>query len=297
MPRRPPSSTAAVALVAFAVILLLGLALLWALTRGAQPGAASPAAPAAGGAAGTGETVAPARVPVPLLVGLPVGAATKALRKLGLNVEVSARTSTEQVGTVVDQHPESGAHVVRGTIARIVVARRAFVSTAVATTTTPAAENTATTTTASASAPAPAPAEPAKVLMPKLVGGSLADAQEQLRRQGLHSRIERVGSSQTAGTVIAQTPVAGAQLRRGMTVTLRVATAPAAVQIPDVTGLEEQDARGQLTAAGFKVESTDESVTDGTQDGIVIAVDPSGRAPKGSTVTITVGRLSEQTAG
>jgi serine/threonine-protein kinase len=133
------------------------------------------------------------------------------------------------------------------------------------------------------------------MLMPKLAGLSLATAQQRLHDQGLHASLENVVWSTDPGAVVAQTPVTGAQLRRGMTVTLRVASAPVKVAVPDVAGLDEPAARRQLTAAGPAVESVDQSVTDSSQDGVVTGVDPSAgtRLAKGATVTITVGRFTQ----
>ena len=132
--------------------------------------------------------------------------------------------------------------------------------------------------------------------MPHVAGLTLQEAMSQLRAKGLRADVEHVASAEPAGTVLGQTPVSGAQLRRGMTVTLRVAVARAKVDIPDVTGLDPASARQQLTEAGFQVQIDDEPVTDASQDGVVIDQSPAGGsgAAKGSTVTITVGQAASQ---
>jgi len=60
-----------------------------------------------------------------------------------------------------------------------------------------------------------------------------------------------------------------------------------------VTGQNETDATNTLQDRGFKVAPQDVLVTDPTQDGVVQSTDPASgdKAPKGSTVTIMVGRL------
>ena len=97
------------------------------------------------------------------------------------------------------------------------------------------------------------------------------------------------------GTVLAQSPGGGGRASRGATVTLTVAKEPAAKRVPDVTGAAAGEAEQTLTAAGFRVTQVEQTVTDPAEDGVVLSQDPSGSAPAGSTVTLTVGRLAETT--
>jgi serine/threonine-protein kinase len=63
--------------------------------------------------------------------------------------------------------------------------------------------------------------------------------------------------------------------------------------VPDVTGLDEAAARGELERAGFEVRVVDETTADPAQDGLVVRQSPDGgaSADDGATVTIVVGRL------
>ena len=202
-----------------------------------------------------------ARASVPQVTGLSETAAAAALKQAGLHVEISRSPSAQPAGTVVGQSVAAGQHVDGKTTVRLDVS-----------------------------------SDPAKVLMPRLAGLTLAQAQAQLRERGLRATVTHVVASQPAGTVVGQVPVAGAQLRRGMTVTIRVASAATKMTVPDVTGLDETGARQQLTGAGFRVQVVGQPVTDPSQDGVVLDETPAGgsRAAKGSTVTITVGRTSTQ---
>jgi eukaryotic-like serine/threonine-protein kinase len=76
-------------------------------------------------------------------------------------------------------------------------------------------------------------------------------------------------------------------------VTLTVSTGPQKIDIPDVTGLDEDSARQQLEGAGFQVQVNDEPTTDPAQDGLVLSTSPAAAsaAPKGSVVTIVVARV------
>ena len=53
-------------------------------------------------------------------------------------------------------------------------------------------------------------------------------------------------------------------------------------------------AKQALKAAGFKTTTTTQDTTDPAQDGTVISQDPTGKGRKGDTVTLTVGKLTEQ---
>jgi beta-lactam-binding protein with PASTA domain len=66
-----------------------------------------------------------------------------------------------------------------------------------------------------------------------------------------------------------------------------------------VTNQDEPTARALLTSSGFKVKVHRQEVTDPSEQGIVLAQDPTGGtdAPAGSIVTITVGKNSGTTTG
>jgi Uncharacterized vancomycin resistance protein len=67
------------------------------------------------------------------------------------------------------------------------------------------------------------------------------------------------------------------------------ATDPCPVLVPDVVGQGAAAATATLAGAGFAVTEVSTDVADPAQDGIVVAVSPTGWVPPGSTVTITVG--------
>ncbi len=93
--------------------------------------------------------------------------------------------------------------------------------------------------------------------------------------------------------MIAQNPVANSVSSKGAKVTLYVSKGPTAVQVPDVTGLDEATATAQLQDKGFFVQSRDRVTTDSTEDGLVLEQRPAALAKvkPGSTVTIFVGRF------
>ena len=242
---------------------------------GQQPAAAADAPP--NGFVVLTVSDGPSEVVLPRVEGLALDGATQALRDAGLRVEVRRVDSGEPAGTVVDQTPSAGETVEPETVVVLEVAR--------------AATETTTDTTTSTTTTTP---EPATVAVPNLVGLTASEARSRLSDLGLRYTQQPLTSSRPKGTVIRQSPGAGAELREGGRVTLTVSTGPATLEIPDVVGLDEASARQELQAAGFRVEVVEEPTADPAEDGIVLGQDPGGGAgrPKGSVVTLTVGLLS-----
>ena len=91
-------------------------------------------------------------------------------------------------------------------------------------------------------------------------------------------------SSQPSGTIIRQSPAANTPITPGEVVTVWVSAGPPVVSVPDVTGEDIHKAEADLSAAGFNV--TVNQIGPGHR---VITYSPTGTAPQGSTITITVG--------
>jgi serine/threonine-protein kinase len=203
-----------------------------------------------------------ASVEVPGVVGLSASDAVVAIRDAGFEAKIHLVESSAPAGTVLRQSPAEGTSAARGSTIRVDVAK---------------------------SRPAP----PVRIDVPDVVGGTVSDARRQLRSLGLTVTVVKVGSGEPAGTVVRQSPRAGAGLREGGTVRLEVSTGPRTVDVPDVTGLAEDSARSELEAAGFEVRVVDQETTDPAEDGIVLAQEPAGgTATEGSVVTLTVGRIA-----
>jgi beta-lactam-binding protein with PASTA domain/predicted Ser/Thr protein kinase len=136
---------------------------------------------------------------------------------------------------------------------------------------------------------------PEEVAVPDVVGKDRDAATESLNEAGLRPTFsERETADEDPGTVLEQTPKAGAKAAKDSEVKLVVAKAPSDVQVPEVLNQQRQDARDALHAAGFKVNEREQPVTDPAQDGVVIEQSPEagGTAPKGTRVTIVIGKLS-----
>jgi beta-lactam-binding protein with PASTA domain len=209
-----------------------------------------------------------AQVTVPDVEGMSASEATAALREAALGSRKTLVQSDEPEGTVIDQTPAAGEKVPKRTVIALLVAE--------------------------ASATPPPTTQPTTIRVPSLVGMRAADARSRLRALGLRSTQRPVESPRPAGEVVSQSPGAGAELREGGTVTLRVSTGAATIAVPDVVGLDEASASRQLEAAGFVVRVVDEPTIEPTEDGMVLQQSPAAGTStrEGSTVTITVARSS-----
>jgi beta-lactam-binding protein with PASTA domain len=202
----------------------------------------------------------PERVSVPRVLGLQADEAADVLREAGLRPETRPVRSSSPEGTVVNQVPKAGEEVGPRTVVRLEIAM-----------------------------PPPQPT----VAVPDLIGLKSSEARNRLRDLGLRVTQKPTESPRPKGTVVRQSPGAGARVREGQTVTLTVSTGPTKVEVPDVVGLDEQAARHELEGAGFEVTVVDEPTENVDEDGVVLAQNPAGGSSRseGSTVTITVAQF------
>jgi eukaryotic-like serine/threonine-protein kinase len=223
--------------------------------------------PSAGTKADKGSTVTlevssgTGNVSVPSVEGLTVAAATKQLRRAHLKVNnVVPRSSTQfPAGQVTGTNPGVARSVPAGAEVTL------FVSSGV-------------------------PQKP----VPNVSGDTETAATAALTKAGFNVNQQTQASTSAAvGNVISQTPGGGTNAPQGSTVTIIVATAPATVTVPSVTGDPVSGAVSALTATGLNVVQTSQNVANADQNGIVIHQSPRGNstAKKGSSVTITVGHF------
>jgi eukaryotic-like serine/threonine-protein kinase len=271
-------------------------------------------------------------VAVPSVTGQSEAASSAVLRQAGL-VPVPALTANDTVpsGTVFGETPPAGSIVGKGTHVTIAVSigpgssalpNVVGLTTAQASTKlksagfAPVAETQASSTVSSGhviSTDPPAGTElqagsqvtvvsssgPAQTTVPDVVGQSRAAAEASLTNAKLKTGTVTLKETteQSPGTVIEQSPSAGASLTAGGTVELTVAQAPKEVAVPEVVGAAKAAATKHLEQAGFKVKTTTKTTTEQSQSGVVLAQNPSAgsKAGKGSMVTITVGSYSAAT--
>jgi beta-lactam-binding protein with PASTA domain/tRNA A-37 threonylcarbamoyl transferase component Bud32 len=181
----------------------------------------------------------PAQVTVPNVVDLSDADARNALAKAGLALQVSQIVPNVNIApqTVMDQDPNGGSPAPPGST--VVVEESGG---------------------------------PNSITVPSVVGGTLGDARNALTQAGL--TVGQVGqvedASTTPGTVVSQNPQPGAQAGQGSAVDVYIAVEPsspapsaspsaspgaALPPVPNVTGMNVDDARAALVKAGFSANS------------------------------------------
>jgi len=194
-------------------------------------------------------------VAVPSVVGLKEQPAVTLIRNAGFEpvVERSANPDVEK-GRVMSQNPDAGTRIQKGDRVTLLVSTG-----------------------------------PPKTSVPDVVGMNYGDAVQTLNDANLKAKKHEVFSSKPAGQVVDQDPPAGQQVVESTEVLLDVSKGTKQVEVPNVVGMSEADARSTLEQAGFQVTSTS-APSDSTPEGVVSDQSPDGgtQATKGSTVAITV---------
>jgi serine/threonine-protein kinase len=202
----------------------------------------------------------PGEAPIPIVQGLEADEAEARLREAGFRTDRRGEFSdTVRKGRVIETAPSEGSSVRKGTTVTLVVSRGRE-----------------------------------RITVPDVVGSTREDAERTLQDAGFQvSASEEESDDQEPGTVLRQDPAAGERIPNGRTVSIVVATAPADVPVPGVIDATEEDAVQALEEAGFEVDVERAPVETPDEDGLVTEQDPAPETPRprGSTVTITVGRF------
>jgi eukaryotic-like serine/threonine-protein kinase len=184
--------------------------------------------------------------PVPDVVGQQERQAVSKLRAAGFTPRLFDVPSPEPQGVVIAQQPPGGEQAPPDSRVRLNVSTgdEAGQTTERPTTTTPATTTPATTTPATG-----------RVTVPSVVGLAQTPALRRLQNAGLRGVVSYRTSDQPRGRVIAQRPRTG-QLNRDASVQIVVSSGanPEALDVPDVTGVSEDEARQTLEDAGFRVD-------------------------------------------
>ena len=133
-------------------------------------------------------------------------------------------------------------------------------------------------------------AGPGDAAVPTVAGMPQDEAEQALEEAGFKTRVERVYSADVRnGRVVATSPPAGTTLERGSEVTLQVSRGPEQVEVPDVTGDSEDNARSALEGAGLRVGKITREES-GESPGTVIEQSPAAgeKVDTGDAVDLTV---------
>jgi serine/threonine-protein kinase len=130
----------------------------------------------------------------------------------------------------------------------------------------------------------PAPILPGHQPVPRVLGLTLAEAQDQLARAELQAQASGAEPHATAaeGTVVWQDPPPGVVAPEGTKVTLVTSAGPPKIPVPDVTGYDGTLAARLIGAAGLRVAQVD-SVAAPVPRGVIVLTRP------GATTTLAAG--------
>jgi 1A family penicillin-binding protein len=146
----------------------------------------------------------------------------------------------------------------------------------------------------------PKPPAAATGEVPNVVGKYIDEAKKILADANFTALVEEVPSVKPAGEVVAQAPGAGASLELGSAVTVQVSNGKVPVlQVPNVIGLQEQQAQQVLSKAGFNWKVSYVQVNDANLDGLVFGQDPAPgtRTQASIVVQIVVGNFQSTGGG
>lgn len=202
---------------------------------------------------------------VPNLLGLTQQDALMAIDNSGFFQRGTVKeeySSTVEKGKVLDQDPDAGKKASKGTQINIVVSKGQE----------PAAD----------------------VVVPDLTGKSPSEAEAILSKLGLKSQAgDSIYSKDVeVGKIAAQTPAAQSPAKAGDVITYQLSKGAEEVDVPNVIGKSEADATKTLENAGFKVNST--KVESTQAEGTVTKQSLSGKATKGSSITISIAKKAEE---
>jgi beta-lactam-binding protein with PASTA domain len=193
---------------------------------------------------------------VPSVTGVPVATAVARLQDEGFKSGITSLPHPEQAGIVFAQSPVAGTDLKKGSTVEISVSKGSGTV--------------------------------AVVAVPNAVGMSETEARNAIVAAGFQVTEVRVASTQPAGTVLAQNPLAGGSLVKGATIRINVSKGTGTQTVPNAVGLSDASARSGIVGAGFRV--TEVRVASTQPAGTVVAQNPAagGNAPKGSSVRINV---------
>lgn len=129
--------------------------------------------------------------------------------------------------------------------------------------------------------------------VPDLVGATVQEAREEATEQRWRLNVAEVRRDGTeVNEVVAQKPAEGTKLEAGEAVDITVSLGQTLVKLPDLDGLQQDEAEAILTFAGMKLGTVTNAYDAKTRSGIVMSHDApvveDGRLPKGSKVDLVI---------
>ena len=133
------------------------------------------------------------------------------------------------------------------------------------------------------------------VTVTKLVGKTKDEATKELKDLGLEAKIEEdYNDDIEAGIVVEQSIAEGEEVLAGSPITLKVSLGIEQVEVPDLTGLTEDEAKAKIEESKLKYKAT-YKITDSSKGKGVVeqSISPHSFVDKNSEITITINEYQE----
>lgn len=129
-----------------------------------------------------------------------------------------------------------------------------------------------------------------EIVMPEIVGKSLAEAQSALDAKGIQYEIVYdVSTEYDKNTVMKSSVAAGGALTKNDKVTMTVSAGSDGTKVPDVTGLSEAEATASLEKEGFTVKKQTGTSTDVAKGNVISQSPEAGKIiARNASVTIVI---------
>ena len=203
-----------------------------------------------------GGTGSGTQVQVPDVIGKASADAAQIVKNNGLKVTTTfANNDTQDSDHVFDTDPKAGTKVSKNSTVKLFVSQGA----------------------------SPVP-------VPNVVGEDVATAISALRRAGLQvQQTDKADNTTVAGTVLDQDPAGGQTAAKNSTVRITVSSGKSKQAVPDVSGLDADQAANELGQKGFRTTTKQETSTSVAKGKVTRTDPPAGtQLDNGSLVTVYV---------
>ena len=134
------------------------------------------------------------------------------------------------------------------------------------------------------------------VEMPKVVGKTRDEATKMLKEVGLEVKVEEEFSDDVEKNYVTKQEIAeGEKIPAGTTVTIYSSMGIEQVQVPDLSGKTESEAKSAISSAKLKWKSTDKTSDSSKPNGVVVnqSISNGSMVDKNTEITITVNEFDE----
>ena len=128
--------------------------------------------------------------------------------------------------------------------------------------------------------------------VPEVVGVQLVQATDLLGASGFGFQVDTVESEEPRGEVVSSDPGVGSMVTVPSQISLEVSAGPPPIPMPQLVGMDEEDARSALDSLGLEVGDIEERFRFGLDQGKVVEQEPAPgvTVDVGSSVRLVVGR-------